>query len=140
MKVDKLHVFLVAASLLAAGCASQPTQAPQSAVASAPGAPTGAASTAASAKPAAAASGGGTSTQPATTSSSDSTGQFKKVERDGKTFYCDHNPRTGSRMSKPYCLNEDQYAAWKEQNDALKDEIRRNSNPINTSNRDPGPR
>ena len=115
MRVDKLHASLVA--LFLAGCASQPTQPEKPAAASA-------AATAA----------------PTSNSSSDSTGQFKKVERDGKRFYCDRNPRTGSRMAKPYCLNEDQYAAWKEQNDAIKDEIRRNSNPINTSNRDPGPR
>ena len=115
---DKLRVLLVAASMFFAGCASQPTQPEKPATASA------------------AASG----TQQATSSSSDSTGQFKKVVRDGQTLYCDRNPRTGSRMSKPYCLNEDQYAAWKEQNEAMKEEIRRNSNPINTSNRDPGPR
>jgi hypothetical protein len=134
MKVDKPHVFLVAASLFAAGCASQPMQPEKpAAVPTAAAAPT-AASTAVTASAAAR-----TGTQ-AASASSDSTGQFKKVERDGKTFYCDRNPRTGSRMSKPYCLNEDQYAAWKEQNDAIKDEIRRNSNPINTSNRDPGPR
>ena len=135
MKVDKLHVSklpvsLVAAVLLAAGCASQPTQPEKAATAASATAPTAGAVSSPAAK---------TSTQ-AATSSSDSSGQFKKVVRDGQTFYCDRNPRTGSRMSKPYCLNEDQYAAWKEQNDAMKEDIRRNSNPINTSNRDPGPR
>ena len=145
MKVDKLHVLLVAASMFAAGCASQPTQPekPATASAAATAVPTAAAASAASAKARAPATGASASTSTSTqgaSSSSDSTGQFKKVVRDGQTLYCDRNPRTGSRMSKPYCLNEAQYAAWKEQNDRLKDEIQRNSNPINTSNRDPGPR
>ena len=151
MKGDKLHVLLVAASMFAAGCASQPTQPekPATASAAATAVPTAAAASAASAKARAPATGASASTSASTStststqgasSSSDSTGQFKKVVRDGQPLYCDRNPRTGSRMSKPYCLNEAQYAAWKEQNDRLKDEIQRNSNPINTSNRDPGPR
>jgi hypothetical protein len=123
MKVDKLHVLLVAVSLLGAGCASQPTQMQKAA---AQAAATNAAPNNAQAA--------------AATATKEDAGPFRKVVRDGNTLYCDPSPRTGTRMSKPYCLTEAQYADWKEKNAALKEDMRRGSVGITTDNRDPGPR
>jgi hypothetical protein len=110
MKVEKLHVSLVIAALLA-GCASQPTQMQKAAAE-------------------AAAKKSGTYTK-------EDTGPFRKVVRDGKNLYCDNGPQLGSKLAKPYCLTEDQYAQWKETNATIKDDMRRGSNMITTENRDP---
>jgi hypothetical protein len=114
MKIEKLHVMLAVVTLLLAACESQPTQMQKAAAEAA-------------AKKDAAAAG--------------EEGPFRKVVRDdGTTLYCDPSPRTGTRMSKPYCLNESQYADWKEKNASMKEDMRRGSVGVTTSNRDPGPR
>ncbi len=110
MKVEKLHLSLVV-SVLLAGCASQPTQMQKAAAE-------------------AAAKKSGTYTK-------EDTGPFRKVVRDGKNLYCDNGPQLGSKLAKPYCLTEDQYAQWKEANARTKDDMRRGSNMITTENRDP---
>jgi hypothetical protein len=114
MKVERLHVMLGVTALLLAACESRPTEMQKAAAESA------------AKKDAASASG--------------EDGPFRKVVRDGATYYCDPSPRTGTRMSKPYCLNESQYADWKEKNTAMKEDMQRGSVGITTSNRDPGPR
>ena len=112
----KLHVLLTVSALLLAACESQPTQMQK------------AAAEAAAKKEAAAAASG------------EDAGPFRKVVRDGTTVYCDPSPRTGTRMSKPYCLTQAQYDDWKEKNAVLKEDMRRGSVGITTDNRDPGPR
>lgn len=114
MNMEKPLVVFAAALLLAA-CQSQPTQMQKAAAEAA-------------AKNDAAATAAGEE------------GPFRKVVRDGATYYCDPTPRTGTRMSKPYCLNENQYADWKEKNAAMKEDMRRGGVGVTTSNRDPGPR
>lgn len=112
MRVEKLHALLLATSLLAAGCASQPTQMQKAAAEAA--------------------------AKKAGTYKKEDTGPFRKVVRDGKTFYCDNGPTLGSKLAKAYCMNEDQYAQWKETNATIKQDIDRNSRAISTNNGDPG--
>ena len=114
MSMHKLFLAITTALMLAA-CQSQPTQMQK------------AAAEAAAKKEGAAGAAG-------------EEGPFRKVVRNGATYYCDPSPRTGTRMSKPYCLNENQYAEWKEKNAAMKEDMQRGSVGITTSNRDPGPR
>ena len=104
VKVEKLHVSLVVAVLLA-GCASQPTQMQKAAAE-------------------AAAKKSGTYTK-------EDTGPFRKVVRDGKNLYCDNGPQLGSKLAKPYCLTEDQYAPvrWSHQLDLLAERLHRDTLP-----------
>lgn len=54
-----------------------------------------------------------------------------------------NNDNTGwnaMKVDKLHCLTENQYADWKEKNAAMKDDMRRGSVGVTTSNRDPGPR
>src|SRR5262245_14417605 len=107
--MTKLHVSLAIAALLA-GCASQPTQMQKAAAE-------------------AAAKKAGTYKQ-------EDTGPFRKVVRDGTSFYCENGPQLGSKLAKPRCLTEEQYTQWKENNATLRDDMRRGSNMITTDNRD----
>src|SRR5262245_35242316 len=103
-------LIIVVAALLAASCASQPTQMQIAA------------------KEAAARKAG--------TYKQEDTGPYRKVVRDGKTLYCETGPQLGSKLAKPVCLTEAQYAQWKENNATIRDDMRRGSNMITTDNRD----
>jgi len=116
MKISKLHGMLIAVSLFA-GCTSQPTEAPKVPAA------------AATAKAATA----------TTAAEQEDSGPFRKVQRGGKTLYCDNGPQLGSRMAKPRCLTEDQFAAWKENNQNRQDELGRVRDSSAGAARAPGP-
>ena len=128
MNMQKLHVMLIATSLLA-GCASQPVPTQKAANASA------ASSAATAASPVSTA----TAASPATAAGTEDDGPFRKIVRDGKTLYCDNGDRLGSRMARPRCLTEDQYAAWKENNRNTRDELDRVRDSAAGAARTPGP-
>jgi len=126
MKTQKLHVMLIATSLLAA-CASQPAQPPKATSATAASSTAAAASSASNAAAASA------------TGAAENEDGFRKVERGGRTLYCDKGDQLGSRMARPRCLTEDQYAAWKENNKNRQDELDRVRDASAGAARAPGP-